>query len=213
VHDRDHGPHDKKHELLWPRLQALLPAAQELLKKHVDHPGIAPVKAPKFKTFRKESDAHRLNAAAMRYMEFAHRFVEEHEKTLPARAPAEGGPDVTPGECYQIIVWYHTLTPVKVARALHRDEFDEEMDDDPDFKDMPRDSDGSAKVVLLTLDRTILAWTGLYGHVPELQETALCAMLTLDRLRRGVQREFSKARPFVRPGFDTLRYPQQECRK
>ena len=211
--EENREPHGKTNELLWPRLYALRPTAEDLLREHADHPGIAPVKNPKFQNFNEEVGSSPLGAAATRYMDFAHQFVEANEKILPARTPAAGGPDVTPAECYQIIVWYHTLTPVKLSRALHRDELDEELESDPDFKDLPRDSDGSAKVVLLTIDRTILAWTGLYLHVPELRETALCAMLTLSRLRRAVEKAFPQARPFVRPGFDTLRYPNRECQK
>ena len=206
-------PHEKKNELLWPRLQALRPTAEELLTKHAGHPGIARAEDPKFQNLNEELGSSTLGAAATRYMEFAHRFVEDNRKTLHKQPPAAGDPGVTPAECFDIIAWYHTLTPVKLSRALHRDELDEELENDPDFKDMPRDSDGSAKVVLLTIDRTILAWTGLHLHVSELQETALCAMLTLSRLRRGVDKAFPQARPFVRPGFDTLRYPNQECQR
>jgi hypothetical protein len=217
VEDR-HGPfekkpHEKKDELLWPRLYGLRAAAEELLAKHADHAGVAPATNPKFRSPREETGPSPLGAAATRYMDFAHEFVEANQRILPARVPAPDGPDVTPAECYDVIRWYHTLMPVKLARALHRDELDEELESDPDFKDMPKDSDGSAKVVLLSIERTILAWTGLYLHVPELHETALRAMLTLARLRRGVAKAFPGARPFVRPGFDTLRYPNQECQK
>ena len=69
----------------------------------------------------------------------------------------------------------------------------------------PRDQDGSAKVALLGIDRSILAWA-LFSQLEAFTSTALPAMLTLDRLRRNVEKAFPKARPFVRPGFDTLRF-------
>jgi hypothetical protein len=55
----------------------------------------------------------------------------------------------------------------------------------------------------------LLAWTALAHHAPHVQDTALPAMLTLHRLRRGIEKHFPNARPFQRPGFDTVRFPKK----
>jgi hypothetical protein len=74
---------------------------------------------------------------------------------------------------------------------------------------MPRDQDGSAKLALIVIERSILAWAVLSLHEPAFAETALSAMLTLRRLRAAVEKEFPKARGFVRPGFDTVAFPKR----
>jgi hypothetical protein len=51
------------------------------------------------------------------------------------------------------------------------------------------------------------AWTAFFHHAPQFQDTALPAILTLHRLRRGIEKQFPKARPFQRPSFDTVRFP------
>jgi acyl dehydratase len=84
------------------------------------------------------------------------------------------------------------------------------MENDPELKDMPKDSDGSAKIALIAIDHSIIAWAVLSTRLPELHQTSLHAMLTLDRLRRAVEKDVPNARPFVRPGFDTVRFPREK---
>jgi len=72
---------------------------------------------------------------------------------------------------------------------------------------LPRDEDGSAKIAMIGMDRSIVACAVLSPHVPAHAEAALSTMLTLARLRTAVEREFPGARGFVRPGFDTHVFP------
>jgi hypothetical protein len=96
---------------------------------------------------------------------------------------------------------------VKLSRALHHDESDEETESNPELAGMQRDQDGSAKVAMILIERSIWAWAVLTLHEPGMKEKALQAMLTLERLRVGVEKEFPKAKAFVRPGFDTVKFP------
>jgi hypothetical protein len=66
-----------------------------------------------------------------------------------------------------------------------------------------RDSDGSAKVALIAIDRSIAAWGAMRNHFPEQEDTILDLLVHLDRLRRKIEKTFPDARAFVRPGFDT----------
>jgi len=69
--------------------------------------------------------------------------------------------------------------------------------------DMPKDSDGSAKVALIGTDRSIAAWAGLQQHFPEKADEILDFLLLLERIRKRTEKELPNARAFVRPGFDT----------
>ena len=71
-------------------------------------------------------------------------------------------------------------------------------EDDP----IQNDWNGSAKVALISIDRSILAWNTI-ALVAADQDAAMVA----DRLRAlqlSVQEAFPCARRFVRPGFDEL---------
>jgi hypothetical protein len=191
---------------LWPRLDSLTPLANQLLEQHADHPGIPPKKKTTFRSVATHMNAIPIGVAAKRYLEFAHDFVKAHSTDHAAwqLPPTDPPLQVTAAEAFEIINWYHTTIPIKLARALHRDELDDEMDNDPDLKDMPKDSDGSAKIALIAIDRSILAWT-LVTQIPTLRETALPPLVSLSRLRRNIERQIPTARPIQRPGFDTTR--------
>ncbi|HVT79299.1 MAG TPA: hypothetical protein VHM90_01470 [Phycisphaerae bacterium] len=208
--DADSKPHEREKENLWPRLAAVKGAAEAILAKHADHPGVGVAKTSKFGTMKLER--HRLGAAAMRYMKFAHEFIEKNRELDHPAAVREGAAEpwsrVSVAESFDVIAWDHTLIAAKTGRATRRsDEFDEEMESHPDLAGIPSDRDGTGKVVLLCIDRSIVAWAVMMTHLPVHTETALSAMLTLHRLRVAMEREIPKARGFVREGFDTVRFP------
>jgi len=99
----------------------------------------------------------------------------------------------------EIICWYQHLIYVKIMRAIEGDlrRVAETSDG------LPRDSDGSAKVALIAIDRSIAAWGAMRNHFPEQEDTILDLLVHLDRLRRKIEKTFPDARAFVRPGLDT----------
>jgi hypothetical protein len=99
-------------------------------------------------------------------------------------------------DAVEIIRWYQYFIHVKLHRAC--DSFD--LDDDDDG--FPKDSDGSAKIALIGIDRSIAAWKILLPHLApdDIQTMRLIEML--ENLRLRVEKRFPDARAFVRPGFD-----------
>lgn len=97
-----------------------------------------------------------------------------------------------------VILWYQTLMLAKLHRAVHQVIEREITEED----DMTGDSDGSAKVALIGMGRSLYAWNVLRNHLPQ-QENAILDFLTqLERLRRQTEKLFPLARAFVRPGLD-----------
>lgn len=62
--------------------------------------------------------------------------------------------------------------------------------------------DGSVKVALISIDRSIAAWMRMREYLPEKQDEILDILIHLDRLRKSLENAFPKARTFKRPGFD-----------
>jgi hypothetical protein len=119
--------------------------------------------------------------------------------SAPNSAPSIPRKDTRPLiDGVDVIRWYQHQIYVKLKRAYHsiQDEKLEELDD------FPKDSDGSTKVALIGIDRSISAWGEILKFLPDQKENILSIIAHLERLRNRTEAEFPDARAFVRPGFD-----------
>jgi len=129
-------------------------------------------------------------------------------------------------DALEIIRWYQFLITVKLVRALSgASETSEEPDDDDDlsmdflsgFETMDdddvdydeviartarMDANGSAKVALVAIDRSIGAWRALQISLPEKSDTIKPMLIELGALRSAAEARFPRARDFIRPGLD-----------
>jgi hypothetical protein len=74
-----------------------------------------------------------------------------------------------------------------------------ELEDNEYF---PEDANGSAKVAIIGIERSMAAWAGLLNQFPQQERTILDLLVKLKRLLQNVDKAFPDARAFVRPGFD-----------
>jgi len=94
------------------------------------------------------------------------------------------------------ISWYHFFIYPKIRRAISgyleskEDEFAE------------YDMNGSAKVTLIAVDRSIEAFTFLKRHLKSHRTEMAGLAELLTNLRRDIEELFPGARSFIRPGFD-----------
>ena len=125
------------------------------------------------------------NAASEWFREFDQGEVEQSEQLEDAR---------------EVVQWYQYQIAVKTIRALSGRR--EELEEDPAVSGVPKDSDGSTKVALIGIDRSIAAWRLMQLSLPERADSVVPLILQLDRLRQSLEKSFPEARAFVRPGFD-----------
>ena len=102
----------------------------------------------------------------------------------------------------EIIRWYQHQIYAKLMRGLDADKKYEAT------SEFPKDSDGSAKVALIAIDRSIAAWLRMKEFFSAQTDSILTMLVHLDRIRRAAEKEFPDARSFVRPGFDTKESPE-----
>ena len=116
------------------------------------------------------------------------------EMALPDSNPLGEARDIS--DATEVIQWYQYFIYVKLMRALHglfrRDEDDIEM----------YDANGSAKVALESIDRSISAWGRLLERFDEQEDKLLSILVDLQRLRTITENTFPDARSFIRPGLD-----------
>lgn len=100
------------------------------------------------------------------------------------------------GDCLEIIQWYLYFMDAKLQRALHgKLEGDEE-------EDIQSDSNGSAKIAFIAIERSMTAWMKLYELMPATEDAALKSLSLLSQLKKSVLVEFPNLMQFKRPGFD-----------
>ncbi len=112
-----------------------------------------------------------------------------------------GAPDSTAAEirdAIEVVQWYLFFIDVKLQRAV-ASRVDARLDGDDGF---PSDADGSAKIALVAIERSLAAWARLREHLTGESDAILDLLVQLERLRQTVEREFPRARRFKRPGFD-----------
>lgn len=103
-------------------------------------------------------------------------------------------------DAVETIHWFQFFISVKIQRALYSLRSEAYQ---PEFlDDMPRDSDGTAKIALIAIDRSVGAWGALLSAFPDGRTLTLSILALLTRLRQDVAAEFPNAWAFVRPGFD-----------
>jgi len=103
-------------------------------------------------------------------------------------------------EALEVVRWYQHFIYVKLLRAV-RGELE---DRDEMLDEFPKDSDGSAKVALIAIDRSIAAWGEIRNHFPFRSQDIVKMLIHLEALRNEVDKAFPNARAFVRPGFDKI---------
>ncbi len=119
------------------------------------------------------------------------------EAGIPGTKPAEEAVNIR--NCLEVIRWYQHQIYVKLCRAasgMIRGELEE-------IEYCPQDANGSAKVAIIGIERSIAAWGGLLNHFSQQEQTILALLVKLKGLLRKVETAFPDARSFVRPGFDT----------
>jgi hypothetical protein len=130
--------------------------------------------------------------ASMDYAVATRRWCEAHDNGAESREPAIA-------DALEVIRWDSHLIHVKIMRALDgRDEYP-----DGDLFDrgpIQSDWNGSAKVALLSIERSGASWRAVAGATGD--EAAAALADTLASLGVAVLQQFPRAREFRRPGFD-----------
>ncbi len=211
--DQDGSPesHDVRNEAFWRKLASVFQETQQMIAEWAKEAGLdlshadeEDVKARKRK--RQVIDHHPLARAGRRYANAASDWFRELDQNIEIsdlrmtesdREQAEQLEDAR-----EVIQWYQYQIAVKTMRALSGR--DDGWEEHPDLVDVPKDSDGSAKVALIGIDRSIAAWRLVQLSLPDRSTSIVPLILQLERLRKRIEKSFPEAREFVRPGFDEI---------
>jgi hypothetical protein len=211
---------DDKNKLFWERLSHNFTLAKEMLEQTAKNSGIDldqmqedVVKAEiKSQDLRKKSTEHQIIQLIREYRNFGDRWLktqpgmmaklEKLKENLTMGIESQQDAKLQMGtikDCLAVIQWYLTFLEPKLMRAL----MGKNNDDDPDVeKDYPRDFDGSAKISVIGMERSMQAWIRLFDLLPDQEDDFLKVLSLLEKVKGLTLAEFPNAMAFVRPGFD-----------
>mgnify|MGYP007022262897 CR=1 FL=1 len=211
---------DTHNKAFWDRVGQNFAKAKELLHKAAaeagfdlssPHPDIVR-QIQRDELLEMDSRQHPLALASLEYSRIGHDWLKtqpgmldrlENLKTeLTLGIETEEGArreTKTIGESIAVIQWYLIFIHSKLSRALAGKATDDDRGEENDF---PRDHDGSAKIALIAIDRSIHAWTALFQILPEHEDHFLKVLSILQKIKTMTIVEFPEAMAFMRPGFD-----------
>jgi hypothetical protein len=196
---------DIRNEAFWNKLSGILRESLELLKEGAEKWGVnlemleSPEDIENIKAKDAAVENHLLCRAAKRYIGLVEDWFKGRE-TLFFETVAAAREGVSLDEAIEVIRWYQYFICAKVMRAL-RGKIEEEEDEWDEF---PRDSDGSAKIGLIAIDRSIAAWAMIQHYITDGDKGVIDVIAFLDNLRQVVEETIPNARSFIRPGFDEI---------
>ena len=211
----DATSHDIENKNFWKKVEESLQLAMELLEDMAREQGID-LENVDMEEINREQElsreaaaSHELSKTSYQYAEKVDSWFKRYQDIFKERQKAlvkelEIGLEKKQlfkeaesiGDATEVIRWYQHQVYVKLMRALTKPDFDEDEDE------IQNDSNGSAKVALIGINRSIGAWAKLYELFPEQSDTILDILLQLDRLKKKVNTTFPNAQHFKRPGFD-----------
>jgi hypothetical protein len=213
----DPETNDINNEAFWDKLRSVFEQTDEMLAELLKERGIDldSIDDAEFdmqeRRQHEEAESHELSRAAKRYaMMVKQWFDDQYPRIAQSLQPEEQDLPLVDfdrqekleriGDAFDIIRWYQLQIAVKIMRGLlsvaQEDDFEIEMEN------QQKDSDGSVKVALIGIDRSIAAWGRLKEELAAEGQTVVPFLVQLERLRRAAEHAFPNARNFVRPGFD-----------
>ena len=195
-----------RNEAFWRKLSEILRETHELLRETGKKWGIdldTLDSAGDAESMRANEDAaenHVIFRAAKSYSKIVEDWFRRKER-LFFETPVVVRERLDLDEAFEVILWYQYFIAAKVMRAV-RGKMEEEKEEGWD--EFPRDSDGSAKIALIAVDRSIGAWAVVSRYKYLDTERVLEIMSILDLLRQAIEETFPGARAFLRPGFDRI---------
>lgn len=210
--DESSQTHDLTNEAFWRKLGTIFQETRDMIAEWASEAGIDLNRAEEEddpaqrKRKRQQVDNHPLAGAGKKYANDASDWFRELDQTVEVSDSRVAEPELESAErledAREVIQWYQYQIAVKTMRALSARIDEREID--PETADFPKDSDGSAKVALIGIDRSIAAWRLAQLSLPERESSIVPLLLQLERLRQRIEKTFPEAREFVRPGFDEV---------
>jgi hypothetical protein len=208
---------DINNKAFWDKLHGIFQVTFEMVKETAEEMGIDLNAIDKEEYAEQQEMIHKIvkdkpyTRAAFAYADTVNKWFDSNDDLLKNKGEellALAQADI-PGvkikedalkiqDCLEVIRWYQHQIYVKLCRAasgMIRDRLE-------NAEYFLQDANGSAKVAVIGIERSIAAWGGLLQQFPDQEDSILDVLVALKRLLRQVDAAFPDARAFIRLGFD-----------
>jgi len=196
--ERAGGEHDAAREAFERNLQNIFAETKEMLRKAAAERGID-IDVLDLEEAGEIIERKRRTIEQQCLIKLAEKYNKQASLFLRAQDLSGETINQTRLEMLQIIGWYHFFIGAKINRALYAEA---DYEEDADFDAFRNDGDGSIKIALIAIDRSIIAWN--LFTTDETRRDVEPLIQLLEKLRRMCEEKFPNARDFLRPGFDEL---------
>lgn len=111
-------------------------------------------------------------------------------------SPHSGNNNEKLNDAVEIIQWYSIFISAKINRALSG------LGEKYDEPGLQNDTDGSAKIALIAIEKSLSAFETVYQSLNDMEDDALLYLSRLSKIEALTKKTFPKAEKFKRPGFD-----------
>jgi hypothetical protein len=210
---------DEINRRFWEKTEAVLPEALAYVRENAvrkktvldDFPGIS-TKA-KFDLFQRKAVNNMVLKAGRQYEDLVDDFLDDRaeagkiliDELQPGSVFKINGEAISDREkqmaddLLSVVMRYQLQLYLKLSRAYYSKGREQE---EGNLSDKPTESDGTAKVCLWLIHRSLAAWYGLLRFFPEKADDIDEILFLLMRMKNRLESEFPNAYLFVRPGFD-----------
>ncbi len=130
--------------------------------------------------------------ASQAYANDTYKWIELYQNDL---IRCETDEKKSAADAIEVIRRYAFFISAKLLRAVDNDEIGE--------IDVNSDENGSAKVALISINRSIAAWCNIRSFYKGDKHMSAKLIGQLISIRRAAEQAFPRAMEFIRPGFDT----------
>lgn len=202
-HDIENGTtlsRDTENKEFWEHMEMVFEVIRDFIEEMAEEGGISldDVKESDNKARRQKSS---LEKQANEYgHEMMNWLKQNREKSLETAATYQKDKLRDIENSFEVINWYCFFIGAKIHRAEARDKpiTDNEIAEEA----IKNDKNGSVKIAVIAIDRSIKAISVLYQNIPEMEDELLPFLIKLSRIRKLLLKKYPEAESFKRPGFD-----------
>lgn len=217
---KDTAARDLNNKAFWEKLHSIFQQTMEMINELAAERGVdlnsIDIESASNEISKRleESEDHELSLSARYYSEMVNRWFEAEYPSFEQKqdelntmlnlgisSDKQYAAADEISDAVEIIRWYQNQIYVKLMRALTQEEFPDTQEDN---NTLQRDSNGSALVALIGIDRSIGAWGKLQEYFTAKTDSLLDILVHLNRLRQMTEKAFPDARNFKRHGFDDM---------
>ena len=204
---------DEANERFWDRIKESFELAFSLIEDLAKEQGVSLESIEIDEDDERDNKVNILTHLAMNYTKLVDEWFKKNQPRienafLRAKKPSHlklvtsnsSEIPISLEEFVEVISYYKYAITVKLSRAIKSRDNEANMRLD----DISKDSDGSAKIALIEIERSISAWSELLKYFDAEKKDILKIINYLKQILQMTEKEFPQAPSFIRPGFDEI---------